>query len=255
MKNKAPFITGTVFSSFMLLMLIGCFCIYKNNSYIVPYDFMLFPVALIAVSLVFVLVKKMPSFLKCAVPIILCVISLGFYGLLILGGQQEFRSYNGVDEIQEYNMLLEGKADYELYLSPKIDLDKYGDFSDIAYYEYHFHAIFSDHANTAIAKYTEDNFNKAEKFIESEYTFADAPIKEDDPLPVFSYDGFDFRIAVDENTKSSYPKSIYLIGLNRSTSEIAYVSFHNSDLDGIYDFEVFISDYCGWQYIVKERSK
>ena len=253
MKRNVSFKVGLTFSLLPLLFLVGCICVYINGSYILNFEILAFPLGLIAVSLVFCLIKKMPSFLKCAVPILLFILSFAYYGLLFMSGHEEFRVYDSLEEMEEYNGSLEGKPSYELFDSPEIDIAEYGDFSDIAYYKYHFHSIFADLAHTVIAQYTQENFEKTVKDIEDKYSFAKASVKEEDPVPVFSLEDFDFRLISHEYLTESYPKSLSFIGINEKTREIAYVSFENMDLDSISDFSDFMSRACGWRYIMKER--
>ncbi len=255
MKNKIVFAVGMTFSLASLFLIIYDFIYHKINSYIVIYDFVAIMLVAFAVSLFFVLVKKMPSFLKCTVPVVLFLFTLAFLLFLRMGGVVEFRAFEGESEIEAYNESLEGKTELELYFSPVIEIDKYGDFSDISYYKYHLQSIFSDKAHTVIAKYSKENFEETVKHIENDYTFVDEPVIEGDMLPVFTFEGFDFRMITHEHISTSYPRSVYLIGINRNTSEIAYVSFENMDLDSISNFENFISSYCGWHHIIKERKR
>ena len=44
------------------------------------------------------------------------------------------------------------------------------------------------------------------------------------------------------------PKDMYFIGINEEEKKIAYIRYHDFDLDRIDSFEEFIVKDCGWDY-------
>ena len=111
-------------------------------------------------------------------------------------------------------------------------------------------AIFSQKSYTTILKYNEDNFDTEKSKIENSYTFYNTPIENEEAEPVFSYEGFDFKVEISD----WYPKEMNLVGINEATNEIAFITFYDYDLDTIDDYKEFLDYYCGWRYIVKERN-
>ena len=52
----------------------------------------------------------------------------------------------------------------------------------------------------------------------------------------------------DVKLKPSFPKDMYFIGINEEEKKIAYIRYHDFDLDRIDSFEQFIVKDCGWDY-------
>lgn len=111
-------------------------------------------------------------------------------------------------------------------------------------------AIFSQEAYTTIVKYDKDNFQSQKSNIESNHKFYSVPVDDGDAEPIFSYEGFSFRVELSD----WYPKEMNLVGINDSTNEIAFITFYDYDLDTIDDYEEFLEYYCGWRYVIKERT-
>ena len=256
MKKDKAFIIPAIFSSITTVLLVICYAVYKINFLVLHWRLMLFPVIVMAVSWFFCFVKRLPKFIKYSVAVLCLLLSLGFYGFNLLAGYQEFRVYEGIEEIAEYNENVEsGELAWRLLsYSHKVETEEYGSFSDITYYVYHFWAIFTDHAYTIVAEYSDEEFEKTVKEIENEYAFALEPVLEGDAQPFANLDGFEFRLVADENLSEHYPKYLYVIGINRDTREIAHINFSNKDLDGLFDFEYFVESYCGWYWIRNDRN-
>lgn len=116
------------------------------------------------------------------------------------------------------------------------DLDDIGDYKNISYFSKKVEAIFPDYSMQLIVKYDEETFLKEKERLETAYTYLDKPQKSDwydtdytMPVSEFSVAGFDFKIAVFEDT--DYPKNFGMVGVSDKTQEIAYLWAYCPDLD------------------------
>lgn len=242
-KNKS-FIFGITISLIIAAIAVTdtIYCLAK--SFIVPSSLTLFLVVAFAVSLLFSFIKKIPDVMRVVLTMILLLLTTAVYIFFTLFGPTiEFRAFENEKEINIYYN--ENNRDYDDF-----NFEKYGNYESISNYKYHSIGIFSQEAYTTILKYNEDNFEAEKRKIENSYKFYSTPIENDGADPVFSYEGFDFRIEICD----WYPKEMNLVGINEETLEIAYISFQDYDLDSMSDYEWFLDFYCGWQYIVKERN-
>lgn len=121
-------------------------------------------------------------------------------------------------------------------------------------FKYYFHdmcIIFHSESYIVVAEYS-DNFAEKKVLVESEYTFQEGIIEleySDVKLkPSFTLDGFDFRVLSESYSYLGFPKDMYFIGINEEEKKIAYIRYHNFDLDRIDSFEEFIVKDCGWDY-------
>lgn len=226
-------IVSFVIASIPLIYIIFCLV----NSYIVPGYIILFLLVSFAISLLLVLIKKIPNVIKAILSVSVFLITLFvFIFFSLFGNTVEFRAFDNAKEINEY---------YE-----EFDFDKFGEYESISNYKYHSMAIFQQEAYTTILKYDEENFAKEKSLIENNYKFYSESVEEEEAEPEFSYENFDFRVEISE----WYPKELHLIGTNDETCEIVHVYFQDYDLDSVTDFEEFLDYYCGWRFVVKERS-
>ena len=161
----------------------------------------------------------------------------------LFGQTIEFRALENEKEINNY-------YNENNRYDDDFDFGKFGEYESISNYKYHSMAIFSQKSYTNILKYNEDNFDTEKSKIENSYTFYNTPIENEEAEPVFSYEGFDFKVEISD----WYPKEMNLVGINEATNEIAFITFYDYDLDTIDDYKEFLDYYCGWRYIVKERN-
>lgn len=230
-KNKS-FKFGLAVSCFMLMMPIVYITVCLLNSFIVSWFMLLIPVIPFVLSLVIVLIKKIPNIIKVILPIFLLIIALCvFLFFSIFGITTEFRAFDGEEEINGYY------TDF--------NFDKFGDYESISNYKYREISIFPCESDSTILKYDKDNFEKIKQDINSTYTFYSDK--------TFTFEDFDFKVTdIDE-----YPTEIELIGVNDESCEIAYIIFTSSEITlGIEDIEPveeFLNFYCGWKYVLKER--
>lgn len=237
---------------FTIPLIYAVFC--KVNGYIIlPRMFIFYSViSLIAFSVasIFVFVKAIPGGIK--VMFTFLILSATVFSCLWLngiGGHVKFEVYEGLKEIKNYNENLEGHLSAFV---KEVETDDYGKFEDISHYYYRSTGIFCQLSTTTIVKYSDGNFKNAVENVNSENSWCTEAVVEDDPVPVFSFEGFDFRLTVCDN---DYPKAMYFIGMNDETNEIAYVFFEDWDLDSVWDFTDLLDSYCGWRYIIKDREK
>lgn len=230
--------TGIIASIPILYIIVCLIC-----SYIPSWLFLSIPVSAILLSLPMVLIKKLHGAIRVILSsflLILTLVSFAFLGFF--GPTVEFRAFENAEKINEYYNENEN-------LNDDFGFEKFGEYESISNYKYHSMAIFSQEAYTTILKYDKENYVNEKINIENSYEFYSEPIENEEAEPLFSYEGFDFKVEISE----WYPKELHLIGTNRETCEIAHIYFYDFDLDSITDFEDFLNDYCGWRYIVKAR--
>lgn len=242
-KSKAyifSLITTGIFASVPILYIFICLIC----SYIPSLLLISIPVTAILLSLPMVLIKKLHGAIRVILSsflLILTLVSFAFLGFF--GPTVEFRSFDNAEEINEYY----NKNDY---INDDFDFEKFGEYKNISNYKYRSMAIFQQEAYTTILKYNEDKFEAEKSRIKSSYKFYSTPIENEEAEPIFSYEGFDFRVEVSD----WYPKEMNLVGINEETREIVYVSFQDYDLDSISDYNEFLEYYCGWRYVIKARN-
>lgn len=240
MKKSKAFAFGLIISFLILVISVGYLIYSKLNSHIISDVMILIPIVAFGVSVVIVLIKRVPDIIKLTFPVLIFAVSLfSFYWLNCVGGYVEFRTLHGVNEIKEYY------TDFSF--------NKFGKYEDIFNYQYHSTGIFQQEAYTTILKYDKKSFEEEINDIDMNYKFYDHSIVDGEPEPFFTFDGFDFRIEKSKSPKEWYPKQLYLIGINKTSYEIAYVYFQDYDLDCVSDFNDILDYYCGWQYVVEDR--
>lgn len=242
-KNKAYIFsliaTGIIASIPILYIIICLIC-----SYIPSRLLLSIPFSAILLSLPMVLIKKLHGAIGVILSsflLILTLVSFAFLGFFY--PTVEFRSFDNAEAINEYY----NKNDS---LNDDFDFEKFGEYESISNYKYHSMAIFSQEAYTTILKYDEENYAKEKINIEKNYEFYSGSVEDEEAEPLFSYEGFDFKVEISE----WYPKELHLIGTNDEAYEIIHIYFYDYDLDSITDFGVFLNDYCGWRYVVNEMN-
>ena len=242
-KSKAyifSLIAICVIASIPILYIITCLIC----SYIPSWLLISIPALAILLSLPIVLIKKLHGDIRVILSSFILILTLvSFAFLSFFGPTVEFRTFYNAEEINEYYNENDS-------LNYDFDFEKFGEYKNISNYKYHSMAIFSQEAYTTIIKYDKDNFQSKKSNIESNHKFYSVPVDDGDAEPIFSYEGFSFRVELSD----WYPKEMNLVGINESTNEIAFITFYDYDLDTIDDYEEFLEYYCGWRYIVKERN-
>lgn len=239
---------------FVIPLIYVVFCM-LNGYLILPRLFMFyFVISLIAFGLaaVFVFVKAVPNCIKviCTAIILVCTFVFCFLYQGILGNI-EFDIYRGIESINKYNENLPSEDSRNVY-EPYIETDSYGEYEDIVHYHYFSTGLFWQHAESKILKYNSENFKKETERINTEMSFYEKAVEEDEPVPVFTIEGFDFRL---RKECLLYPKEMYFVGINEARKEIAYVEFSDYDLDSVWEFYELLNNDCGWDYIIKDREK
>ncbi|MBQ8210558.1 MAG: hypothetical protein IJZ35_08260 [Clostridia bacterium] len=233
MAKDKSFKFGLTVSCVILLIPIVYIIVCLFNSYIVSGLLLLIPVISFVLSLILVLIKKIPNIIKVILPILILLVTLfvflffSFFGVTV-----EFRAFDGVDEINEYY------TDF--------NFDEFGEYESISSYKYREISIFPFESDTTILKYDKVNFEESKQDINSTYAFYSEKS--------FTFEDFDFKV-IDIN---DYPTEIELVGVDNESCEIAYVTFRSSEitlgLDDIEPLDEFLNFYCGWEYVLKERS-
>lgn len=239
--NKSKInVIGIIISALILFIPVGYIIYCKMNEYILPGKIMFTFILPFLLAVATVFIKKIPDVIKLIVPIVIFSMSLfGMYWLNGVGGHTIFKSFDGEGEINEYY--------------GEFDFSDFGSYDKISNYYYLSTGIFQQKANTTIAKYNDIDFIEQIEYIENEYDFYSEPISDNEPVPVFNFDGFEFRVEKSKSPEFWYPKQLYLIGINNKSKEIAYVNFEDADLDRVSDFN-YIFDYFGWLYISSDRN-
>lgn len=115
------------------------------------------------------------------------------------------------------------------------DLADIGDYKDISYFSKKVEDIFPEYSMQLIAKYDEETFLKEKKRLDTAYTYLDKPQLDDTdytmPVKEFSAEGFNFKIAVFEDTV--FPKNFGMVGVSDQSQEIAYLWAYCFDRDYI----------------------
>ena len=113
-------------------------------------------------------------------------------------------------------------------------------------------AVFQSHAYIVIVRYTDADYPARREQVLTDYALWDAESWELETYqmePEFSMDGFDFRCI----EGGSYPHAMLFIGTSDAAREIAYLYFHDQDLDYISDgMEDFIRGETGWNEVVEK---
>ncbi|MBQ8768662.1 MAG: hypothetical protein IJZ15_03305 [Oscillospiraceae bacterium] len=114
-------------------------------------------------------------------------------------------------------------------------LDSIGEYTSAAYRIKKDEGVFPHYSLRLIVQYEEAEFLAEKQRLETEYTYLDEPQMSDDcyemPVIAFSTAGFDFRIAVFEDT--IYPKNFGMVGISDEKCQIAYLWQYDPDLDYI----------------------
>lgn len=115
------------------------------------------------------------------------------------------------------------------------DLADIGEYKSVEYFVRKETTLFPEYSMQLIVKYDEETFLKEKERLERAYTYLDAPQLDGDvytiPIEAFSVSGFDFRIALFEDT--TYPKNFGMVGVSNDEFEIAYLWIYAPDLDYI----------------------
>ncbi len=256
MKKTKSFYASLVFALLLFTIPLIYVVFSKVNGYVIfPSEFMLYFVfALIAfgIASIFVFIKAIPGSIKVVATLIILVCVIGFSSFFkVIGGNTEFDAYKGIESVNKYNESLPPEDSRNIY-EPYIETDGYGEYEDIAHYHYLSTGFFWEQAETKILKYNSENFKKETERINTEMSFYEEAVEEDEPVPVFTFEGFNFRL---QEEGCWYPKEMCFVGINEETKEIAYVEFSDYDLDLVWDFYELLNNDCGWSFVIKARSK
>lgn len=110
-------------------------------------------------------------------------------------------------------------------------------------------SVFESHAYTLICKFSDDLYTKEKANLDNKYEY----LKTDTPgLQVylkteFELNGFSFSTI----KGGDYPKDMLFVGFSDSTNEIAYIYYHDMDLDSVSpSITDFIKKETGWNNII-----
>ena len=130
-------------------------------------------------------------------------------------------------------------------------LDTLGDTIDVDFkLTQHTTLLYVSTAYLLIASYEEKEYETQKQAILQKYEFEKDTVTDsfDHSFTVrFTVDGFDFGVLSLEKYAGWMPKKIYCIGSSDSEHKIAYLYFHDLDLDQIPSWEDFLRKDCGWK--------
>lgn len=110
------------------------------------------------------------------------------------------------------------------------DLDNIGNYEDVFFQIYHkIVLIFQSDANTLIATYTPEEYEKQVKKLQEEVPFLEG--EKESVYGDFEMNGWHFEVCDFE--ESRFPKSFSMVAFHEETNRIAYVEFKDPDLDTI----------------------
>ena len=127
-------------------------------------------------------------------------------------------------------------------------VDELGEYNDVQFsYKKVDSFIFVSEGIALFLDYNEVNYALAKSYVEGKYTFIDQPCTTysdskhfDFPVASFMYKDYSFRIAptlqTNESTGETYYicKSFVMTGYNESMSSVAYLYYHDFDIDFLY---------------------
>ena len=118
------------------------------------------------------------------------------------------------------------------------ELEELPNYKEVEYYSKKSDGLFAESSIQLIVSYEEEIFLKEKERLKTAYTYLDKPQKLDSdrdvytiPIEKFSFAGFDFKIAVFEDTV--YPKNFGMVGISEEKCQIAYLWIYAVDLDYI----------------------
>ena len=113
------------------------------------------------------------------------------------------------------------------------NLDDLGEYKDVKYFIRKDESIFPDYSMQLIVEYDKETFLKEKERFATAYTYLDKPQLDGNdytmPVTEFSLSGFDFKVAVFEDT--TYPKNFGMVGVSDESQQIAYLWAYCPDLD------------------------
>ena len=134
---------------------------------------------------------------------------------------------NYLDDIEKYQA--------SLFMPNLVDI---GEYKEAKYYTRKDETIFPEYSMQLVVKYDEEIFLKEKERLERAYSYLDEPQKPEwdntvytIPIEDFSSAGFNFKIAIFEDTV--YPKNFGIVGVSDEKYEIAYLWIYAPDLDYI----------------------
>lgn len=218
----------------------------KINCCFISSELLVFIIIGFILSLIFALIKKIPTKLKtiCSIAI-LCITAFSFCFFYSLGGHKEFRSYNSAEIVKSYKSddAPTGFSNEERFID---EIDE-----NATAYKYFSTGLLQQLSYTIITKYDENDFDEKIREIDEKYSFCEKTSDDGEGCP-FSCWGFYFRLIY--SSDNSYPKQMRFIGINDSTKEIAYITFEDYEIDSVSDFGGLLANNCGWMYIADERN-
>lgn len=127
-------------------------------------------------------------------------------------------------------------------------VDELGEYENVQFsYKKVDYLFFVSEGIALFLDYSEDNYALAKAYIEEKYTFIDQPYTStpdlpyvDFPVATFTYEDYSFRIAPTPQTKESTGETYYMcksfvmIGYNESIKSVAYLYYHDFDIDFLY---------------------
>lgn len=207
-------------------------------------------------------IKKM--LLICGIILSLVMIACVGAVIHVLFGTDTYQS----DDIAYYQALtgeIEGEDMYPIFAGEfdmpcPFELPALSEVEPCASYRFNYTAkrmsIFQSHAYVLVASYDAEHYRQRVDALEDRYEYlTDAFFgggTAEDPQPEFELDGFRFRAVQEAGKDRADVKYIFLVGTSDERQEIAYVYYHDQDLDYIdTTMGEFLEEETGWKTVVK----
>lgn len=115
-------------------------------------------------------------------------------------------------------------------------------------------AIFESHSYILILEYDGETYTRQKEKLETAYSYVTGNLpggtSREEHSPEFEMDGFQFR-AVGEDPYD-YPQYMFFVGTSDETREVAYIYFHDPDLDYLNPTVAdFLREETGWKEVVQ----
>jgi hypothetical protein len=153
--------------------------------------------------------------------IVICLVAFGYFS----------NNYT-VTGIDKYNEEINSNPDFMNF-----SLDEIGSYKDIYFQSTKTGGfLFSSYGSLIVADYDDDTFEK-QLAVVNNLQYQTEPILFEDsscyilPETEFQINDWDFKILENKSSNYTMPKDIDFIAVNKSSNQIAYLTFYDQDLD------------------------
>ncbi|MBR2922229.1 MAG: hypothetical protein IKC10_02785 [Alphaproteobacteria bacterium] len=228
MKKAIPLILLLSTLIFPVYYIICCI----SNNYLIIKIFVIWPVIIFFISLLFIIIKKIPFAVKLGISFVSVFISIGliFINYTFFYPPLELQITTDNDALSKSNESFFREIEsYESAVNYYINLEQ---------------LVMHQCTNTLTVKFDENDFSEIVEDIDDNFEFCENPVEGAGSLEFACY-GFSFRALKEE----IYPIAISFIGINYNTNEIAYVWSNNPRNGHSGTFEEIFDYACLWDYV------